>query len=123
MDSGGENKHEKNSDWSTNGMDSVPREVALDILSRLPITSLMQCRFVSRSLQNLTCDQNLINLHLSRTAKNNTCLLFHGSFPFGYQLHFVEFSDHNNKETVRKIRIPFPTLMPRAELVQCGWLM
>ncbi|KAK1375043.1 hypothetical protein POM88_031236 [Heracleum sosnowskyi] len=75
-----------------NGMDSLPHEIALDIFSRLPITSVMQSRFVCRSWHKLSLDSDLVSLHLSQVEKRNPLLIFHSDFPIRNQLCFAEFS-------------------------------
>lgn len=112
-------------DQSRNGLDSLPREISLDILSRLPITSVMQSRFVCRAWHTLSLDQNLVNLHLSQATKRNPFLIFHCDYPIRNQLYFVEFSDRDDdKGIVRKINTPFSASMPEFKVVgSCNGLL
>ncbi|CAK9180398.1 unnamed protein product [Ilex paraguariensis] len=127
MDLSGEKQSRKRNckqeeDQPENRIHSLPHEIAIDILSRLPATSLIQFRFVSKASHILSNDPLLGNLHLSRTAKNNPCLIFHCDYPIRNQLYFVELSDQ--KEIVRKIQTPFSASMPEFNVVgSCNGLL
>lgn len=131
MESDGENQSKKkkckleDEDQPRNGMDSLPRDIVLDILSRLPITSVIQFRFVSRAWRLMSLDHLLFHLHLTRASKNNPCLIFHCDYPIRNQLSFVELSDHGDKnELVRKIQTPFSSSMPEFNVVgSCNGLL
>lgn len=103
-----------------NYLDWLPHEVALDIISRLPIKSLIQSRFVCKSWQNLSLDPQLVRLHLSRALKGNPYFIFHCDFPIKNLLYFVEFSgihDDDNQEKIRKIDPPFSDAMPEFTVI------
>lgn len=105
-------------------MASLPREVGLDIISRLPITSLMRFRCVCKSWHNLSHDHHLVPLHLSRVANNNPCLIFHCGFPLKSWLYFVLFSDDDDEQVVRRINPPFAASMPEFKVVgSCSGLL
>ncbi|THG20583.1 hypothetical protein TEA_028562 [Camellia sinensis var. sinensis] len=116
---------QENDDQPTTGLDLLPREIALDILSRLPISSLLQLRFSCRSWQILSQDPHLPRLQFSRTAKKNPCLIFHCEYPLRNQLHFVEFSDQDQENgIVRKIQTPFCSVMPEFNVIaSCNGLL
>lgn len=97
-------------------MDSLPREIALDILSRLPITSIIQSRFVCRAWHTSSLDQNLAYLHLSEAVKRDPFLLFHCDYPIRNQLYFVEFAD-DDKGKMRRISTPFSASMSEFNVV------
>ncbi|KAI8005803.1 F-box protein [Camellia lanceoleosa] len=111
-------------DEPRNGMESLQPDIALDIFSRLPITSLLQFSSVNRSWQMLQYDPNLASLHFSRTAKNNPCLIFHCDYPIRNQLFFVELSDEMDNEIVRRIQTPFCDTMPEFNVIaSCNGLL
>lgn len=112
-------------DHPTNAMENLPREIALDILSRLPVTSLLQSRFVCRALQNLSFDRNLVNLHLSKAASRSPFLIFHCDYPIQNHLYFAELSHLNdNQERLHKIHTPFCASMPEFNVVgSCNGLL
>ncbi|KAJ9551694.1 hypothetical protein OSB04_015739 [Centaurea solstitialis] len=48
-------------------MDDLPRDVMADILTRLPIMTIISCKCVCKKWQNLVLDSYFVNLHLSRS--------------------------------------------------------
>ncbi|KAF2292366.1 hypothetical protein GH714_020712 [Hevea brasiliensis] len=73
-------------------MDSLPREIALDILSRLPITSLIQIKWVCRSWRSLAQDPLLATMHLSRMNDNDPGLILHCDLPLQNHLYSLHLS-------------------------------
>ncbi|XP_019162780.1 PREDICTED: F-box protein At3g07870-like [Ipomoea nil] len=107
-------------------MASLPREVSLDIISRLPITSLMRFRSVCKSWHNLSHDHQLVHLHLSRTSNDNPCLIFHCNYPIRNWLYFVLLSGHDDddEQVVRRIDPPFAASMSDFNVVgSCAGLL
>ncbi|KAM3301437.1 F-box protein like [Capsicum chacoense] len=104
---------------------ALPKEIALDIVSRLPISSLIQFRFVCQTWNMLTRDSRLVDMHLSRAVKINPCLLFTTYHPKKEQLYFVELSDrHDDEHTLREIQIPFSASMDIFRVVDsCNGLL
>lgn len=116
-------KHDQE-DQSTSGMESLPPEIILDIFSRLPITSLVQCKFVCRACCNLALDLRLANMHFSRAAENDPCLVFHSvhsemiAHPIQNQLSFVDINSHNSyQEKIKEFNIPFRSVMLEFDVV------
>ncbi|KAM7522691.1 hypothetical protein LguiA_012593 [Lonicera macranthoides] len=58
-------------------MSDIPEDVVADILSRLPVKSLLRFRCVSNQWRALIGSVDFINLHLNR-AKNNTTIIRKG---------------------------------------------
>lgn len=119
-------RQKEEQDDQKNGMDNLPSEIALDIISRLPITSLIQFRFVCQSWHTLAHDPHLANLHLSRTANDNPYLIFHCDYPIRNQLYFAESfgRDDEFEGIVRKIHTPFSTSMPEFNVIgSCNGLL
>ncbi|KAI8006191.1 F-box protein [Camellia lanceoleosa] len=111
-------------DQPRSGMESIQHDIALDIFSRLPITSLLQFSFVSRFWQMLSYDPHLAALHFSRTAKTNPYLIFHCDYPIRNQLCFAELSDQTDNEIVRRIQTPFHDTMPEFKVIaSCNGLL
>lgn len=109
----------------TTGMESLPHEIIVDILSRLPITSLVQFKFVCRGWRALAQDPLLVDMHLSCKAESNPCLILHCDVPIRNQLYFVDLSAHNqDTEKVKRLYIPFQTTMPEFDVVgSCNGLL
>ncbi|KAL8522263.1 hypothetical protein ACS0TY_012411 [Phlomoides rotata] len=93
---------QKDDQITNNLLDQLPYETLIDILSRLPITSLIHFTLLSRSSNSLSHDPHLVNMHLARSS--TPCLIFHSDYPIQNQLHFLHLSDLK----VRKINTPFP---------------
>ncbi|KAF9669603.1 hypothetical protein SADUNF_Sadunf14G0124600 [Salix dunnii] len=114
-------------DPQTTGMELLPREIANDILSRLPITSLVQFKCVCRAWRALVQDPQLVNLYLtfSTLVTDHPCLILHCDFPIRNNLYFVDFAAHEEeKEKVKTIRAPFSSVMPEFEVVgSCNGLL
>nr|XP_043623718.1 F-box protein At3g07870-like [Erigeron canadensis] len=106
------------------GFDILPRDVLLDVLTRLPISSLIQFRFVSRSCDVLSHDPELPRLHHPMAKKADPMLVFHCDFPIRNQLYFVTYDGDHNKNIVRKISTPFCRSMPEFNVVgSCNGLL
>ncbi|KAJ9551825.1 LOW QUALITY PROTEIN: hypothetical protein OSB04_015870 [Centaurea solstitialis] len=54
-------------------MEDLPAELTIDILSRLPVKTVIHCKCVCKKWRNLVLDSSFVNLHLSRSP---TGLLF-----------------------------------------------
>ncbi|CAI0383790.1 unnamed protein product [Linum tenue] len=100
-------------------MDLLPTELVQDILSRLPITSLVQFRSVCRSWRVLAVDPELVALSLRRAAP---CLLLHCDFPIRNQIYFADLAAEDSR--VRRIQVPFWPSMPEFEVIgSCNGLL
>ncbi|KAF5178667.1 hypothetical protein FRX31_031746 [Thalictrum thalictroides] len=51
-------------------LNKLPQEIVLDIFSRLPVESLLQCKRVSRSWNTLISDPEFIKVHLLRASSS-----------------------------------------------------
>ncbi|KAI5599491.1 hypothetical protein POPTR_002G223000v4 [Populus trichocarpa] len=113
-------------DPQTTGMELLPREIAQDILSRLPITSLVKFKCVCRAWRAMALDPEVVNLYLScSTQETDPCVILHCDFPIRNNLYFVDFAAHEEeKEKVKRIRAPFSSMMPEFEVVgSCNGLL
>ncbi|KAJ9552139.1 hypothetical protein OSB04_016184 [Centaurea solstitialis] len=48
-------------------MEELPKELTMDILSRLPVKTIVHCKRVCKKWRNLVSDSSFVNLHLSRS--------------------------------------------------------
>ncbi|KAJ9543628.1 hypothetical protein OSB04_023335 [Centaurea solstitialis] len=48
-------------------MEALPAELTIDILSRLPVKTIIHCKLVCKKWRNLFSDSLFVNLHLSRS--------------------------------------------------------
>ncbi|KAL5861796.1 hypothetical protein ACOSQ4_003092 [Xanthoceras sorbifolium] len=126
--------HHQQQQQQTTGMEILPREIVLDILSRLPITSLVQFKFVCRGWRALAEDPVLANLQLFTKAEDqNPCLILHCDFPIRNELYFIDFSaqetgccsgENSEKKKVKKFHTPFQDRMPEFDVVgSCNGLL
>ncbi|KAH7533445.1 hypothetical protein FEM48_Zijuj04G0131300 [Ziziphus jujuba var. spinosa] len=121
------NKEEQDDEIeSTKTFQTLPPEIIVNVLSRLPISSLVQFKYTCRAWSMLAQDPNLLhdlwNSHIASQSNNNMCLIFHCDFPIRNHLYFLDFpSEHNSssdyKQTVKRIRTPFSDSMPEYDLV------
>ncbi|KAE8709289.1 PTB domain-containing engulfment adapter protein 1 isoform 1 [Hibiscus syriacus] len=79
------------------GMETLPGEIIVDILSRLPITSLVQFKFVCKGWRALAQDP-VFAADMCRTHTANTCLILHCDFPIKNHLYFVDLSRNNQEK-------------------------
>ncbi|KAI4363760.1 hypothetical protein MLD38_019935 [Melastoma candidum] len=118
----------------TTRMEDLPREIILDVLYRLPVTSLIRFRLVCRSWRSLSQDPLLVDDHLSLTAENGPFLVFHSDYPIRNQLRFVELSaamassgipsPQERAPVVRRFSLPFRDSMPEFDVVgSCNGLL
>ncbi|PON95522.1 F-box domain containing protein [Trema orientale] len=84
----------------------IPSEVFFDILSRLPLTSLLQCKLVSQLYCSSVKHPLAISMHLSRANLNNPFLICFSDYPIS-KLDIVDLSSPGND--VFSVRTPnFP---------------
>ncbi|BFG34933.1 hypothetical protein CerSpe_212070 [Prunus speciosa] len=109
-------------------MEKLPRDVALDIFSRLPITSLMQIKSVCRSWRALGKDPRLLIMYQAIANKRNPCLILHCDSPIQNNLHFVESSQIGHHEhytnNARRINAQIRYVAPEFHVVgSCNGLL
>ncbi|XP_042477396.1 F-box protein At3g07870-like [Macadamia integrifolia] len=97
-------------------MQSLPFEIIKDILSRLPVKSLMRFRCVSKDWRYLIHDPFFISQHLNRSSEKNPGLcLADGRF-------FTIILDGSS--TATRVDIPFQGLVDRVEILgSCNGLL
>ncbi|KAE8710273.1 Detected protein of unknown function [Hibiscus syriacus] len=83
-------------------MDRLPREVVVNILSRLPFTSLLSSKLVCRGWRTLIHDPFLISKHLDEAAGNDPSFILERNWPIPGQRYFIDFSDHREGEVISK---------------------
>ncbi|GMI66279.1 F-Box Protein92 [Hibiscus trionum] len=108
---------------ATNMMHRLPREVVVHILSRLPLTSLLNSKLVCRAWRTLTQDPFLISNHLSHLAEagNDPSFILQSNWPIPDQRHFIDFFDHSEGKVISK---KLPTSTPPMHLVDsCNGLL
>ncbi|CAN0927223.1 F-box protein At3g07870 [Linum grandiflorum] len=110
---------------TTTAMDLLPTELIQDILSRLPITSLVQFRCVCRSWRTLAADPHLTILSLRAAAPEDPCIILHCDYPIRNQLYFADLAaDGDEKHRVRRIQSPFWSAMPEFDIIgSCNGLL
>ncbi|KAK6919255.1 F-box domain [Dillenia turbinata] len=117
-------RSEQEEDQPKSVMEILPREIALDILSRLPVESLVQFMFVCRA-RALANDPFLPSMHFRRTANKNPYLILYADIPLRSQLSFINISSHDTRlELVNQIHVPFGDKMPEFDLIgSCNGLL
>ncbi|XP_059629459.1 F-box protein CPR1-like [Cornus florida] len=69
---------------------NLPHDLVVDILSRLPVKSLVRFKSVSKSWLTLFTDPRFVKMHLNRSQKRMKIV-----FPSDYSSRLVVFSTHN----------------------------
>ncbi|KAK6918768.1 F-box associated domain, type 3 [Dillenia turbinata] len=82
-------------------------------------------RFVCRAWRALANDPFLPEMHFSRTAKKNPCLMLYADIPLRSQLSFINISSNDTKgELANQIHVPFGDKMPEFDIIgSCNGLL
>ncbi|XP_022758955.1 F-box protein At3g07870-like isoform X2 [Durio zibethinus] len=83
-------------------MEHLPHDVVLDILSRLPITTLMQSKCVCRAWRSIIQSSLLANKHLSHMTENDPGIIFQSHWPIQNQYYFVDFAAYTEGNKILK---------------------
>ncbi|CAL1403689.1 unnamed protein product [Linum trigynum] len=67
-------------------MKSLPEDIVIDILTRLPVKSILRFRSVSKPWSNLPTTPHFIAAHLRRSSAGNPLLIVHHGRTFGRNL-------------------------------------
>ncbi|KAK0603284.1 hypothetical protein LWI29_003379 [Acer saccharum] len=86
-------------------MENLPHEVALDILSRLPVSSLVQFKCVCKSWRVLAEEKRLPSIHHARATSRNPCLILNSACQIKNKLQFICSGDGFNQK-VRSLDTP-----------------
>ncbi|XP_030539655.2 F-box protein At3g07870-like [Rhodamnia argentea] len=101
-------------------IDTLPREIVIHILSRLPAPSLFRAQFVCRSWRVLVQDPLLLQLHRPGAASSHDpTVIFHSDHPLRSQLYFVDdISEGDGRHRlVRKFHPPYSIVTPEFDVV------
>ncbi|KAJ7981236.1 F-box protein [Quillaja saponaria] len=107
-------------------MEKLPRDIYLDILSRLPITSLVQIKGVCKAWRALAEDTRLPSMFHTRAKRRNPSLILHCDTPIINKLYYVGTGEepdlYGNK--VSEIDARIKSVMPEFEVVgSCNGLL
>ncbi|KAK9089809.1 hypothetical protein Scep_028891 [Stephania cephalantha] len=98
-------------------MESLPREIIVNILTRLPIMSVLQLKKVCRSWRTFMQDASLSTMLLAVATERNPCLILHHDSPIRNQLFFLDDDAKNGySKAVRKVSLPFTSVMPEFDV-------
>lgn len=116
MDTDSKRRRNQGEEHSLTRLESLPSEIIIDILLRLPLSSV-QFGYVCPSWRVLA-RSHLDVLHSSKTAAN-LGLILHCDHPIKNELYFVDYpSYHDGKKIAqKKINKPSCALMPEFEVV------
>ncbi|XP_031262175.1 F-box protein At3g07870-like [Pistacia vera] len=103
-------------------MEYLPPEVVVNILSRLPVTSLLHCKLVCRAWRSLSKDPHLVSMRFSCVGKNDPSLILHCDYPIQNQLYSLDLSAHD-EDNLRVNKICVPTLPEYEVIGSCKCLL
>ncbi|XVF21085.1 hypothetical protein REPUB_Repub12eG0060300 [Reevesia pubescens] len=87
-------------------MERLPQDVVFDILSRIPITTLVQSKSVCRAWRSIIQGSLLANKHLSHMAENDPGIIFQSHWPVQNHYYFVDFAAYTQgKKILKKIYV------------------
>ncbi|XP_022031045.1 F-box protein At3g07870 [Helianthus annuus] len=83
--------------------DVIPENLILEVLSRLPVKTIIRCKFVCKKWRDLVSDSYFVHLHLSRSPP---CLMFHQyDFPSSIlELAEVEYEVDYHRLTLHHVK-------------------
>ncbi|OMO75815.1 hypothetical protein COLO4_25856 [Corchorus olitorius] len=87
---------------AANMMDRLPRDIVIRILSRIPLTYLIQLKLVCRAWRSLIQDPLLASDHFSNMANNDPSLIIQSHLPDRYQLFFTDLSHDSQGNLISK---------------------
>ncbi|KAK9089808.1 hypothetical protein Scep_028890 [Stephania cephalantha] len=97
-------------------MERLPLEIVLDIITRLPIASLLRFKCVCKAWLSIAEDIHLLHLYHQNTAQNNVCLVLQGEHSLDCQLHVIDPSNHHHKTITKRLDPPFKSSMPNFDI-------
>ncbi|KAK1385917.1 F-box domain-containing protein [Heracleum sosnowskyi] len=102
----------------------LPKEITLEIFSRLPIPSLLICKLVCKRWNTAIAEPVLATMQLANAADQSLCLVLHSEFPkFVLYNVFVNDLGCPCKEW-KRLKLPFRQTLSRFEVVgSCNGLL
>ncbi|XVF19617.1 hypothetical protein REPUB_Repub11eG0126200 [Reevesia pubescens] len=107
-------------------IENLPRDIALDILSRLPIISIIQMKSVCKAWYALTRDGCLPGMYDARANNKNPGLILHCDCLKRNKLYFLDCGKGPDKfsNKVRRIDTKLKSLIPEYQVVgSCNGLI
>ncbi|XP_062104838.1 F-box protein At3g07870-like [Humulus lupulus] len=105
----------------------LPPEIILQIISKLPISSLFQVKYVCKAWHNLAQDSRFLDLILKRSPEESECLVMHSNSLAKNQIFLVDYSEllYCDKETqLMNIQSSFCSSSPEFDVVSsCNGLL
>ncbi|XP_030967226.1 F-box protein CPR1-like [Quercus lobata] len=108
-------------------LNRLPYDIVLNILTRLPVKSVIRLRCVSKSLYSSITTPYFISTHLNHTKNNinrdNACVI-HLPYSSRPAIPACTVALDRSFDTISEIRIPFDFPHPRAQIVgSCNGLL
>lgn len=101
-------------------------DIIIDILSRLPVKSLLRFRCVCKSWHTLISDSHLVRKHLRRAVRGvnaNSSKLLISSSPL-YSIDYEALEDVNSFVAIKELHLPVPLVLDRMSIVgSCNGLI
>ena len=117
-------KKSSNNKRTMRSFSEFPKELTLEIFSRLPVQSLLICKVVCKRWNAAIAEPVLATMQLANAADQSLCLVLHSEFPkFVLYNVFVSNLGCPNKEW-KRLEIPFRQILSSFEVVgSCNGLL
>ena len=108
-------------------LNRLPYDIVLNILTRLPVKSVIRLRCVSKSLYSSITTPYFISTHLNHTKNNinrdNACVI-HLPYSSRHAIPACTVALDRSFDTISEIRVPFDFPHPRLQIVgSCNGLL
>ncbi|KAJ9135195.1 hypothetical protein P3X46_032404 [Hevea brasiliensis] len=104
-------------------LERLPWEIYLDILSRQPIMSLLDCKLVSRLWYTSVKHPSLANMHLNHATEDDLYLILFSDWPKS-TLQLVQVRHPEGTRTVKTLNTTLDSVFPEFEVVgSCNGLV
>ncbi|KAJ9551649.1 hypothetical protein OSB04_015694 [Centaurea solstitialis] len=108
-------------------MEELPAELTIDILSRLPVKTIIRCKIVCKKWWNLVNDSSFVNLHLSKSHPTGLVIHRRKDYKDPGILEWVEIEDkvdhhhlHYHRPFIVDLKYNLAPVLPKSGISHLG---